>query len=183
MQGNTLRIIDVSGQDVGTQEEINYVCGTVGHYGYTIKNNLLITEINKDFTEGGEVINKYNLANLKMDSVHFLNNSSELYYTDNDDGSYFTDIHCLSHNWLIVMKNGKYGLIEFKILNEEIYFNKVLPTVYDSVEPFGYFHPLKVTKNGLCSYFPISKYWFKSLKPFDKYFCRFTKEKMDSKVG
>ncbi len=168
IQGNKMKIIDVMNQDAESKYENYYVCGDVGFYKYTISKDSITIAIDKNFTEGTNSINKYSLGNLKVDSTYFLNNSCQLSYNDND-----VTYNSIPYNWLLVLKKGKFGLIEFKTSNKGIHFKEILPIAYDSIEAYGYQHPLKLKINGLYTYYRINNCKYKKLEKFNKNYCRF----------
>ncbi|MFD0975161.1 hypothetical protein [Salinimicrobium gaetbulicola] len=158
---------------------INIVCGTVAYSKREIRNEnnsfVLIDNTNNLFVGGDNNTTSYNLfPNTEYDDVLFLNGTKTLSFDGNTGtGSYFK-LPNNSLNYLIVKKDGKFGLLEIVFLDNGIKLNTILPVKYDSIISSGYYLPIKFESNGLFGYYPINtNAKYKKVEKFNFYFSKF----------
>ncbi|MDI9311421.1 MAG: hypothetical protein QM535_14510 [Limnohabitans sp.] len=175
-------------QEVQKEKLIRSGCGNLGTYSYSFEKNKFLD--NTIVTEEHPYNNRMSITIIKkinldagygyndhqFDSIRFLNNLQTYKFNELDYYDKYETI-TLPREWLIVSKNGKYGVFEFNTKSELRYdVKEIIPIEYDSIQSFGVAHPLKLCKNNLYTYYGINNKKYKELDKFQIYFCRFKDE-------
>lgn len=155
--GNEVKWLDASGELKNeTSPIIRRICGFgIEHYFL----DLTITD------------GYYYLNNQKIFSA----NTYEKAYFINESPSITVTQRLVHGQYLIVKKNNKYGLLNFKTnpQSNKIEIEEILPLEYDSIKSSG--DLILLQQNNLYGYFKINnKPKYKTIEPFNRYFARFT---------
>lgn len=181
-----LRKVNFLNQEIKTEKVHRSGCGNYGSCKYSIEkhkvfgNTIVAEEHSRSNRMRITTIKKIDLDfgynNQRFDSIRFLNNSQTYEFTGIDFYDKYETI-TLPREWMIVSKNGKYGVFEFNTNSELKYdVKEIIPIEYDSIQSLGIAHPLKLCKNNLYTYYGINSKKYKELDKFQIYFCRFKDE-------
>lgn len=176
---NKIKWINTNGSLVEKIDPIiSIVCGTVCYAKREIKieNNIFKFSENVDCLDGDIIKTNLHLFSIKKyDDVFFLNGTKKHSFDGNTATDSYYKLPSNSLNYLIVKKEGKFGLLEIIFENNNMKLNTILPVTYDSIISLGYYLPILFNKNGLFGYFPINKSAkYKRIDEFNFYFSRFT---------
>ena len=197
LQNNKLRYISDDFKICDTLKKCTYVVDGGTFYSFEIEkteNGFKIYKKIGGFTEVVLQVFPYFLDE-KYDNLFFLNGQNKFSYED------YEDIVFQKPDFLIFEKNKQFGIIEIEMplldcrqdslnkyngswydyIEKKIVFEyqnimpKIIVSELDSVVfSSKYDYPAKIYKNGLCTYFPISKEpRYAEIQNFNRYFARF----------
>lgn len=197
LQNNKLRYISDNFVISDTLKKcVSVVCGTVTTYNFETEKTEYGFKIYKEIGGLTEIIPQvfpYSLDE-KYDNLLFFNGQNKFSFDDNDE------LKFQKPNILVFEKNKQFGIIEIEMplldcrqdslskYKRDIYdYGKKIVFEHQTITPkiivskldsvifsSKYDYPAKIYKNGLCTYFPISKDpKYAEIQDFNGYFSRF----------
>ena len=199
LQNNKIRYITDDFEICDTLKNCIYiVCGTVTSYNFKTEKTENGFKIHKEIGGMTQIIPQVFpfFLNERYDNLLFLNGQNQFYYDEN------SDVEFRNPNFLVFEKNKKFGIVEIEMPlldcrqdslqkyswdnysyfeDKKIVFEhqNITPTIIVSdldsvIFSSKYNYPAKIYKNGLCTYFPISKEpKYVDIQDFNRYFARF----------